>query len=65
MTKIEPKVEMTGRYELRDAAAVLEVDKSTILRWTRDGKINCGVRRSNKRKFWLGAELVKLWRSEF
>ena len=65
MTNKEPKVDLTGRYELREASAVLEIDKSTLLRWTKLGVVKAGVKRSNGRKFWTGAELVRIWKSTY
>lgn len=63
MTKTEPNVKPTDRFELREAAEVMEVDKSTILRWTNKGLLSCRIRRSNNRRFWTGAELVRFWRA--
>ena len=65
MTKNEPKVEMSGRYELREASAALEVDKSTLLRWTKLGLAKAGIKRTNGRKFWTGAELVRIWKATY
>lgn len=63
MTTIEPKISPLARLELREAAEALGVNKSTILRWTRKGILRAGVKRSNCRKFWTGAELIRLWRA--
>ncbi len=65
MIATPPNIPPSARLELREAAAALQVDKSTIQRWTYEGRLRCGVKKSNKRKYWLGADLIKFWKSEF
>ena len=34
MIKSEPQVNLSGKYELRDAAKVLEISPSCLAKWT-------------------------------
>ena len=65
MTRFQPDVVPEGRYELKEAAAALQIDRSTLLRQTYKGKIRCGIRRSNGRRVWTGAEIIRYWRAEY
>lgn len=65
MTNTVPTIDPKARFELREAAAILDVGKASVLRWTSTGRLRCGVKRSNGRKFWTGAELIRFWKSEF
>lgn len=64
MTVIEPKVDKDGRYSAKEAANLLGVSRSTLARSVKAGKIKCGIRRSNGRRFYLGMEIVRYWRAE-
>lgn len=57
--------EINARYELKAAADILGVSKSTVLRWTRQGLLKCSIRRSNGRRVWTGAELLRFWRADY
>ena len=65
MTTTEPNVSPSGRYELKEAAAALGVDRSTLLRYSRTGLIRFTIKRSNKRKCWSGADLISFWRANY
>lgn len=65
MTKTKPEIIPTARLELRQAAEALEVHKSSIIRWTTSGKLKCGIRKSNGRKYLLGSDLIKFWQAEY
>jgi predicted site-specific integrase-resolvase len=65
MTKTIEHIEPSARYELREAADALSVDKSTIQRWSHDGLLRFGIKKSNNRKFWLGSELIRFWKAEY
>ena len=61
MKKAKPQVDLLGKYELREAAESLDVHKSTIDRWTRLGIMACTIRKSNGRRVWTGAEILRMW----
>ena len=61
MTNTKPKVDENAKLELREAAHVLDVSPSTIQKWTAAGKLKCGMKRLNGRKFWLGRDIIRAW----
>lgn len=65
MIATKPKVETNGRYELQAASNALGVNKTTLLRYTHEGKIKAGIKRSNKRRYWTGAEIIRFWMAEY
>jgi len=66
MTNTIPEVNPNARMELREAAEALGVDKSTIQRWTDDGRLKLGgIKQANNRKYWLGSELIRFWKSQY
>lgn len=65
MVETEPKIPLGARYELRQTAALLGVDRSTILRWTNLGLMSCSIRRTNHRRVWTGAEIIRVWRANY
>lgn len=64
MTPIEPQVSMTGRYSVTETCSALGIHRNTLRRYTEAKKIKCGFRRMTERKFYLGSEILKLWRAE-
>lgn len=66
MTATEPKVDVRGWYELKAAAAILEVSKSTLTRamnsTDRNRSIPFKIRKSNGRRIISGQALVNYWR---
>lgn len=65
MTAIIPNVEPKGWYELKEAAAALGVDKSTLCRYQQKGFIRCSHRKHNGRRIYSGSEIIRFWRSNF
>ena len=63
MTKEQPIISMTANYELREVAKLLDVSASSIIRWTKDGKMRSGVKRINGRRCWSGKEILRVWRN--
>lgn len=61
MVKDKPNINPDARVELKDAAAIMQVQKGTILRWTHSGKLKCGIRKANNRRVWLGKDLISFW----
>ena len=43
---------------------ILGVHRHTLRRYTNKGKIRCGYHRVNGRKFYLGSEILRFWRSQ-
>ena len=55
----------SGRYPIGKAADILGIDRSTLLRHTKQGLIKCGFSRANARKFYLGKELLRYWNASY
>lgn len=64
MIATEPKVAQTARYSLEETAELLGVHPNTVIRYVKSGKLRYGVRRTNRRKFYTGFEILRFWRSE-
>lgn len=60
-----PKVEMTGRYSTAEACRLLGVHRNTLMKYTKEGCIRFGVRRATNRRFYLGSEILRFWKSVF
>ncbi len=64
MTTECPAVVQNGRYSVTEAAKALGCTRQTINAKVRDGILRCGYRRTNGRKFFLGSEIIRYWKSE-
>ena len=64
MTAIEPNINATGRYSIGEASALLGMHRNTLRKYTEQGHIKCGYRKATARKFYLGSELLRLWRTQ-
>ena len=65
MVTEEPKVSDNGRYSVTETAKILGIHRDTLRRHTESRLIKFGLRRTNMRKFYLGAEIKRYWRSCF
>ena len=63
MIPTEPKVALTARYSLEETAQILGVHPNTVIRYAKQGKIRFGIRRTNRRKFYTGQEILRFWRA--
>lgn len=59
----EPNVSLTGRYTINATCKLLGIHRNTLAIYTNDGRIKCGYRRENKRKFYLGREILRFWKA--
>lgn len=64
MTVTEPDVIETGRYSSKEACEKLGISKPTLWAHTNSGKIRFGIRKSNGRKFYTGADIKKYWKAQ-
>lgn len=64
ITQTEPNVATTGRYGITQAAELLGISRVTLTNWVNSGKIKCGFRRINGRKFFLGSEIQRCWKAQ-
>ena len=64
MTTTTPNINETGRYSIGEASALLGIHRNSLRKYTEQGLIKCGYRRTNARRFYTGAELLRLWRTQ-
>lgn len=64
LTTEEPKVTPNGRYNVMQASFALGIHRNTLQRYTDYGYIKCCFRRSTKRKFYTGTEILRFWRAQ-
>lgn len=57
----EPNVAATNRYSIAETCKILGIHRNTLMQYTKSGKIRCGFRRENSRKFYLGSEIRRFW----
>jgi len=60
----EPKVVLADRYSIEETCSILGIHRHTLRRYTNKGMIRCGFHRYNGRKFYLGSEVLRFWRSQ-
>ena len=65
MVTEEPKVSDAGRYSATETAKVLGIHRDTLRKHTENRLIKFGLRRTNGRKFYLGSEIKRYWRSSY
>ena len=65
MVNEEPKVSDFARYSSGEACKLLGIHRNTLLRWVNEGKVKFGIRRANTRKFYLGREIKRIWRTQY
>ncbi len=65
MTNVRPEVAPEGRYAVCETCKLLTISRVTLAAYTKAGKIKCGYRRTNGRKFYLGQAIINLWKSTY
>lgn len=65
MVTEEPKIPDNGRYSVAETAKILGIHRDTLRRHTESRDIKFGLRRTNGRKFYLGSEIKRYWRSSY
>lgn len=64
ITSLEPSVSNTGRYSSKETCELLGIHRQTLSKYTEKGYIKCGFRRVSMRKFYLGSEILRFWKSQ-
>lgn len=62
MTSVAPRLDLAGRYSVTETCRLLTIHKNTLRKLTDEGQIKCGFRKENARKFYLGSDIMALWR---
>ncbi len=60
-----PKIDPNGRYTVGQTAELLGVNRTTIWRWVKAGKLHPYVSRVNDRIRFKGQDILYLWNAEF
>lgn len=60
-----PEVIQDGRYNQKQAAELLGVDRHTVSRYEKDGIIVFQARKAGGRKVTTGAEILRCWDSVY
>lgn len=63
MIVTEPQVADNGKYPATKAAKALDIHINTLRSKADAGLIRFGVSKSNGRRFFLGSEIKKFWRT--
>lgn len=64
ITATEPNVQENGRYSVTETCNILGIHRNSLLKYTNECKIKCGVRKTTNRKFYAGREILKFWRAQ-
>lgn len=59
-----PNIDPRGRYSAAQAGELLGVNKATVDRWGREGKLPRRISKVNGRIRYVGSDLLKLWEWE-
>ncbi|MGV8133749.1 MAG: helix-turn-helix domain-containing protein [Mangrovibacterium sp.] len=65
ITPLEPQCADSGRYNSKETAQILDINRATLRKHANEGYIRFGIRKSNNRRFFLGAEIKKYWRQQY
>ena len=63
MTSSKPDVRPDGRYSVKETTEILGISRRILYRYTENGMIKCGRWRANKRPFYTGKEITRVWLS--
>lgn len=61
MTSARANIDPDKYYCVKEAAYLLGVHRSTIWRWVKNRRLECGIRKVNNRKEFLGEELLAVF----
>lgn len=65
MINTRPAVEPTARYNQREAAEALKVDRHTIKRYEDAGFIHFSIRKAGRAKFTTGKQILRCWEAAY
>lgn len=64
MTNVLPMINPAGRYSVTQTANILEIDRSTLYRNTRNGRIRMTAYVSDNRGYYKGIEIIRFFKQE-
>ncbi|GHT33171.1 hypothetical protein FACS189434_06680 [Bacteroidia bacterium] len=65
MNAKQPDIELTHRYSRLEAAELLGMSVRNFDRLKEAGQITTHYRKANKRPFFLGSEVLRVWRDSY
>lgn len=65
MTEFLPNINPLGNYPIGRAAQMLGIDRSTLRRYARTGRVKFSLRSDNCRMYFKGRDLIKLYNTTF
>lgn len=65
MTNTRPNVDPAGRYNQRQTAEALQVDRHTVRRWENEGHISFSIHKASRRKYTTGKQIIKCWEASY
>lgn len=60
-----PNISLDARYNMVQAARLLEISRSTLYRYIAEGSIKFGVRKVNGMKYITGQTIIQIWKNQF
>lgn len=64
MVAEQPIVSPTARYNTKQTFLLLGISRSTLHRATEAGRIRCGYRKADMKRFYKGSEITRYWLQE-
>ena len=61
----QPHVSLKAKYNMTQASAALGIDRSTLRRYVRNGKVKAVTNKCNARLMFYGHELARAWGAEY
>lgn len=65
MISIKPDIADSARYNIKETAALLKIDRKTLYNHSEQGLIRKRFHRSNNRPFFLGADIKRYWEASY
>lgn len=60
-----PNLPENARFSIRETSELLGIHRDTLRKYSDEGIIKYGVRRTNMRKFYLGSEINRCWKAMY
>ena len=64
MVSEQPNVSPAARYSVNQTFAILGISRRTLYRATDAGRIHCGYRKGDMKRFYKGSEITRYWIQE-
>ena len=59
-----PDIPKKAKFSVKETAKILNVSKTSLYRYIKDGFIKANVRMFNNRIYFTGGEIMRFWGSE-